>query len=66
MSKQVALPVFTYEDPDGNEERLVIKMNGQVIADVNHDEHGWAGIHAVRDAVNKIEVKLTRAAKEAK
>jgi hypothetical protein len=64
MNPYVRLPVFTYEDPNGNEERLVIKMNGEVIADVNHDDHGWDGIHAVREAVGKIEFKLKKAAKE--
>lgn len=61
---QINVPVFTFEDPDGNEEELLIKMNGVEIAHVNHDTHGWAGITAVRDVVDAIEKQLKKEAKQ--
>lgn len=51
-------PTFTYDDPDGFEDTLEISMNGEVIATVDHDTHGWAGMTAVRDVVEAIEKKL--------
>jgi hypothetical protein len=63
MTKQVPLPIFTFEDTDDTEEHLVVKMNGVVVADVNHDDVGWAGISAVRRVVDAIEMQLTKVAK---
>ena len=63
VSKKIPLPVFSYDDPDQSDERLVITMNGVVIADVNHDDEGWAGMTAVQKAVEAIEKQLKKLAK---
>jgi hypothetical protein len=58
MTKQIPLPVFTYENPDDDEERLEISMNGVVIASLNHDQHGWDGMQAVENAIKAIEEQM--------
>jgi hypothetical protein len=64
MAKQINLPVFDHTNPDDDEERLVITMNGKEIASLNHDQHGWEGMEVARNLIDAIEKQLKTEAKK--
>lgn len=39
---------------DDGDERVFIHLDGELLIEVNHDEHGWDGMLAVINAVKKI------------
>lgn len=45
--------VFKEHEVDG--ETFEFKLNGKIIASVNHDEHGWVGIDLIRQTIKRIE-----------
>lgn len=40
------------ERPD--DETLLVRIEEDVVASVNHDEHGWSGMSAVENVVREI------------
>ena len=47
---------FTYQNPD--EEQEIWYLNGKYLLSVCHDEHGWAGMEAVSDAIKTIATEI--------
>ena len=43
---------------DDGDEVVWIDVDGEQVFEVNHDEHGWDGMTAVLDAVNRVCTKL--------
>lgn len=63
MTKQIPLPVFAFEYPEDFDERIVITMNGEVVATLDHDQHGWDCMQTVQNVIQAIEAQLAISAK---
>jgi hypothetical protein len=52
---------FTFESPDDNDDFLEVRLNGELVVELNHDEDGWAGMDRVKAVCEEIERMINKA-----
>lgn len=54
----VAEPEHIINFERANDEELVVWLDGQELASANHDDHGWAGMEALEQAMRTTATRL--------